>query len=58
MNAKLTADTEADLLRGIQWFDKISFGLGDQFVSEFFNALERIKQDPEFFAANHTGYRP
>ncbi len=58
MNAKLTAETEADLLRGMDWFDKISFGLGDQFESEFFNALERIKQDPDLFAANHTGYRP
>ena len=35
MNAKLTRDTEADLLRGIEWFDKISHGLGDQFESEF-----------------------
>ena len=58
MNAKLTADTEADLLRGIAWFDRISHGLGDQFESEFYNALERIKQDPDLFAANHTGYRP
>ena len=40
MNAKLTAKTEADLLRGMEWFDTISFGLGDQFESEFFNALE------------------
>ena len=40
------------------WFDTISFGLGDQFESEFFNALERIKQDPDLFATNHTGYRP
>ncbi|MEQ1831028.1 MAG: type II toxin-antitoxin system RelE/ParE family toxin [Pirellula sp.] len=58
MNAKLTADTEADLLRGIKWFDKISFGLGDQFESEFFNALDRVKQDPDLFPANNTGYRP
>ncbi len=58
MNAKLTAETVADLLRGIAWFDKISTGLGDQFESEFFDALERIKHDPDLFAANHTGYRP
>jgi hypothetical protein len=58
MNAKLTADTQADLLRGIEWFDRISPGLGDQFQSEFFDALERIKQEPYQFAANHTGYRP
>jgi hypothetical protein len=58
MSAKLTAETEADLLRGMEWFDRISLGLGDQFESEFFTALERIKQDPDLFAANHTGYRP
>jgi len=58
MNAKLTAETEADLLRGIEWFDRISLGLGDQFESEFYNVLERIKQDPNLFAANHSGYRP
>lgn len=58
MNAKLTAETEADLRRGITWFDRISLGLGDHFQSEFYNSLERIKQAPDHFAANHTGYRP
>jgi len=58
MIAKLTAETEADLLRRIKWFDRISLGLGDQFKSEFYNVLERIKQDPNLFAANHSGYRP
>lgn len=58
MIAKLTAETEADLLRGIEWFDRISLGLGDQFKSEFYNVLERIKPDPNLFAANHSGYRP
>ncbi|MCY2982998.1 MAG: type II toxin-antitoxin system RelE/ParE family toxin [Planctomycetota bacterium] len=58
MNALLTAETEADLLRGITWFEKIAIGLGDQFESEFYIALARIKQDPNLFAANHTGYRP
>ena len=27
-------------------------------VYEFFNALERVKQEPHLFATNHTGYRP
>ena len=42
----------------MEWFDRIAFGLGDQFESEFFSALERIKQDPNLFAANDAGYRP
>ena len=58
MNVKLTAATEADLLRGIGWFDKISHGLGDQFELEFYNAVERVKQSPDLFASNHTGFHP
>ncbi|MCO6455362.1 MAG: type II toxin-antitoxin system RelE/ParE family toxin [Pirellulaceae bacterium] len=58
MKAILTPETESDLLRGIEWFDRIAPGLGDQFELEFFNALNRIKQGPNLFSANHTGYRP
>jgi len=55
MNAKLTAETEVDLLRGIEWFDRISLGLGDQFETEFFNALERIKGPPiNYFPGSAT----
>jgi hypothetical protein len=57
MKTKLTAETQFDLSRGIAWFDRISQGLGDQFESEFYRALEAIKQDPYRFAADHTGYR-
>lgn len=58
MKVRLTAHTEADLLRGIDWFDRISTGLGEMFESEFYRALERVKANPELFAADHTGYRP
>lgn len=58
MKVRLTARTEADLLRGIDWFDRISTGLGEMFESEFYRALERVKANPELFAADHTGYRP
>jgi hypothetical protein len=58
MIARLTADTQGDLLRGIVWFEKISAGLGDQFELEFYRALDRIKSDPYLFAPDHTGYRP
>lgn len=58
MNAKLTGDTKLDLLRSIEWFDRISLGLGDQFESEFYSALERVKANPEQFAPDHTGFRP
>ncbi len=58
MKARLTARTETDLLRGIDWFDRISIGLGEMFEEEFYCALERVKVNPELFAADHTGYRP
>ena len=58
MKARLTAHTEADLLRGIDWFDRILTGLGEMFETEFYRALERVKANPELFAADHTGYRP
>ena len=58
MKARLTAHTEADLLRGIDWFDRISTGLGEMFEAEFYNALERIKANPQLFAADNTSYRP
>jgi len=58
MKARLTAQTEMDLLRGMDWFDRVSIGLGEKFKAEFYLALERIKENPEMFAADHTGYRP
>ncbi len=58
MKARLTAQTEIDLLRGIDWFDRVSIGLGKKFEAEFYRALERVKENPEMFAADHTGYRP
>ena len=58
MKARLTAQTEIDLLRGIDWFDRISVGLGEKFEAEFYLALERVKENPALFSADHTGYRP
>lgn len=58
MKALLTARTEIDLLRGIDWFDRVSIGLGELFEAEFYLALERCKENPELFSADHTGYRP
>ena len=58
MKARLTGHTEIDLLRGIDWFDCIAIGLGEKFEAEFYIALERVKENPELFAPDHTGYRP
>lgn len=53
MKARLTPHTEADLLRGIDWFDRISTGLGETFEAEFYRALERVKANPQLFS-RHT----
>ena len=58
MRATLSKHVKTDLFGGIEWFDKIALGLGDEFESEFYFALERVKQNPDLFAADHTGYRP
>ncbi|MFO0943642.1 MAG: type II toxin-antitoxin system RelE/ParE family toxin [Pirellulales bacterium] len=58
MKVRYTEQSVADLLRGIDWFDRIAPGLGDQFESEFYNSIDRIKKAPDQFAINHTGYRP
>lgn len=55
MKVRLTARTEVDLLRAIDWFDRISIGLGEMFEAEFYRALEQVKANPELFAADHTG---
>ena len=58
MRAILSKHVKTDLFGGIHWFDKIALGLGNEFESEFYFALERVKQNPDLFAADHTGYRP
>ncbi len=58
MKAVLSKYTKLDLLAGIDWFDGISHGLGDEFEAEFYAALQRVKDNPEFFPEDHTGYRP
>jgi len=55
MKARLTADTAGDLLRGIEWFDRISIGLGEMFEVEFSHALERVKENPALIAPDHSG---
>ncbi len=57
MGSFLLPETVRDLLDGIDWFDSLRSGLGDEFENEFYAALERVKTNPESFAPDHTGYR-
>ncbi len=58
MKAVLSRYTKSDLLAGIAWFDNIAVGLGDRFETEFYAALERVRENPDLFAPDHTEYRP
>jgi hypothetical protein len=58
MIVELTEDSQRDLLRSIAWFERMSPGLGDRFELEFYNALNRIMDNPYLFPANQTGFRP
>ncbi len=57
MDVYLLPETRSDLLAGIEWFDSLRSGLGDDFEIEFYSALERVKSGPLLFAADATGYR-
>lgn len=52
MIVELTEDSQRDLLRGIAWFERMSPGLGDRFELEFYNALNRIMDNPYLFPAH------
>jgi len=56
LRATLSKHVKTDLFGGIEWFDKIALGLGDEFESEFYFALERVKQNLYLLTADHTGY--
>ncbi len=58
MNVVQTKYTKLDLLNSIDWFNSISAGLGDQFETEYYTALQRVKDSPKQFSAGDTGYRP
>lgn len=57
MKLALLANAKLDLLEGIEWFESILKGLGDQFEFEFFKCVDRIKNGPLSFAQNESGFR-
>jgi hypothetical protein len=57
MKLAFLANAKLDLLEGIEWFESISEGLGDQFEFEFFKCVDRIKNGPLNFTQNESGFR-
>ena len=58
MNVVLLPGAERDLLDAIEWYGRVSANLGDQFEVEFYQAIDRIVENPESFAENSSGFRP
>lgn len=57
MKVLLLPEAKTDLLDGIDWFDRISPQLGDQFETEFYSGVDRVSDNPELFAENELGFR-
>ena len=51
-------EVEHDLRSGRDWYDSKIPGLGDEFIDEFWAAIERIVDRPLSFAASPSGLRP
>ena len=57
MKLSLLRDARQDVLEAIRSFDLLSSGLGDKFEDELFACFNRIKSNPDHFAANADGFR-
>lgn len=51
-------EVEADVIATVRWYDDKRRGLGDDFLSEYSAAIERIRGNPLQFAIAATGLRP
>ena len=54
---RLLPDLEEDARVGRDWYDERSPGLGDDFLAEFFEALDRIQVDPLLYRQIHGDVR-
>ena len=57
MNLSLLRDAKIDAFDGIDSFNQLSPGLGDEFEDELFACFARIKSNPEHYAENVDGFR-
>jgi hypothetical protein len=57
-HARFLPEVHDDLLTTMDWLDTRRAGLGSEFESEFFSAVELVRTRPQAFASDHTGYRP
>ena len=55
---KLRPEIESDIRSGEDWYNSKLSGLGDDFVAEFWLAIDKIKAHPLLFAIAANGLRP
>jgi plasmid stabilization system protein ParE len=46
-----------DLRDAFDWYDAKKTGLGDEFLGEYWSAIERIMNQPLVYGVGHTGLR-
>ena len=51
-------EIESDLRDGIDWYDSKLQGLGQQFLEDFRNVVDRVIENPLQFATASHGLRP
>jgi hypothetical protein len=53
----LHADAEKELHEAAAGYDERRAGLGGEFLAQFAAALERVRQNPQMYAADEAGVR-
>ena len=51
-------EIEEDIRSGSEWYDSKRDGLGDEFIADYWDAIETIGDRPLSFAIAATGLRP
>lgn len=51
-------EVEDDIVAAVDWYDDKRSGLGDEFLSDYLAAIQRIRDNPLWFAVAVNGLRP
>lgn len=51
-------EVEDDVVAAVAWYDDKRRGLGEKFLSEYLDAIRRIRENPLQFAIAANGLRP
>jgi hypothetical protein len=51
-------EVEDDVINAVAWYDDKRVGLGDEFLAEYLQAIQRVFENPILFAVAKNGLRP